>query len=122
MNTALWIVQAILAFMFLMAGLQKATMPLDKLLKNGISWADRFPLSTVRLIGIVELLAAIGFILPWALQVLPVLTPVAALGIVLVMLLAIGHHARHQEGKAIGFNAVLLLLSAFVAYGRFAML
>jgi hypothetical protein len=88
------------------------------------TWADRFPVSTVRFIGIMELLAAIGLILPWALNTSCLsLHPLAATGIVLVMFLAIiHHHAKHKESKAIGFNAVLLLLAAFVAYGRFVML
>ena len=121
MNIALWFIQGILAVMFLMAGVSKSTQPIPKLVKT-VTWADRFPVSTVRFIGIVELLAAIGLILPWALNISPVLTPLAATSIVLVMLLAIIHHAKHEESKAIGFNAVLLLLGAFVAYGRFVML
>src|SRR4051812_31356511 len=118
MNIAVWVIQGILAAMFLTAGVSKSTQPIPKLRKT-VTWADRFPVSTVRFIGIVELLAAIGLVLPWVLKILPVLTPLAASGIVFVMLLAILHHAKHKEGKAIGFNAVLLLLAAFVAYGRF---
>lgn len=122
MNITLWIIQGLLAVMFLMAGIQKATMPIEKLLKNGITWADRLPLSTVRLIGVVELLGSIGLILPRLLNIMPVLTPVAAVGICVIMLLAVFHHLRHKEGKAIVFNVVLLLLAAFVAYGRFSVL
>jgi uncharacterized membrane protein YphA (DoxX/SURF4 family) len=121
MNIALWVIQVILAAMFLMAGVSKSTQPITKLVKTA-TWADRFPVSTVRFIGIIEFLAAIGLILPWALKILPVLTPLSAMGILLVMFLAILHHAKHKESKAIGFNAVLLLLAAFVAYGRFNML
>ncbi len=121
MNIALWVIQGILAAMFLMAGVSKSTQPIPRLVKT-VTWADRFPVSTVRFVGIVELLAAIGLILPWALNMLPVLTPLAATGIAVVMLLAIIHHVKYKETKAIGFNAVLLLLAAFVAYSRFAML
>jgi uncharacterized membrane protein YphA (DoxX/SURF4 family) len=121
MNIALWIIQGILAAMFLMAGVSKSTQPIPKLVKT-VTWADRFPVSTVRLIGILELLAAFGLILPWALQILPVVTPLAATGLVLIMLLAILHHSKHNESKAIGFNAALLLLAALVAFGRFTML
>lgn len=119
MNTALWITQGILAAMFAMAGVMKSTQPIDKLLKSGITWADRFSLSTVRLIGFSELLGAIGIILPWLLTIVPVLTPVAASGLAVVQFLAIFHHAKHKESKAIIFNIVLLSLAAFVAYGRF---
>jgi uncharacterized membrane protein YphA (DoxX/SURF4 family) len=121
MNIALWIVQGILAAMFLMAGIGKSTQPIPDLVKT-VSWADRFPVPTVRFIGIAELLAAIGLILPWALKILPVLTPVAATGLALVMLLAIIHHSKYNESKAIAINAALLLLAAFVAYGRFVIM
>jgi uncharacterized membrane protein YphA (DoxX/SURF4 family) len=119
MNTTLWIIQALLAGMFAMAGVMKSTQPVDKLLKSGVSWVDRFPLANVRLIGISEFLGAVGLVLPWLLNILPVLTPVAASGLAIVQLLAIFHHAKHKEGKAIVFNIVLFALAAFVAYGRF---
>lgn len=118
MNIALWIIQGILAAMFGMAGVMKSTQPIPQLVKS-VTWADRFPVTTVRFIGAVELLAAIGLILPWALQILPILTPIAASGLGLVMVLAIFHHAKHKENQAIVFNLVLLALAAFVAYGRF---
>ncbi len=119
MNTALWITQGILAAMFAMAGVMKSTQPIDKLLKSGITWVDRFPLTTVRIIGVSELLGAFGLVLPWLLNIVPVLTPIAAAALAFVQLLAIFHHAKHKEGKAILFNIVLLSLAAFVAYGRF---
>lgn len=121
MNTALWITQGILAAMFAMAGLMKSTQPIDKLVES-VTWADRFPFTTVRLIGTVELLGALGLILPWLLNIVPVLTPIAATALALVMVLAIVHHAKHKESKAIVFNIVLLSLAAFVAYGRFSSL
>lgn len=119
MHTALWITQGILAAMFAMAGIMKSTQPIDKLLKSGVTWADRFPLSTVRIIGSSELLGALGLILPWLLNIIPVLTPVAASALAFIQLLAIFHHAKHKESKAIVFNIVLLTLAAFVAYGRY---
>lgn len=122
MNTALWITQGILAAMFAMAGVMKLTQPIDKLLKSGVTWADRFPLTTVRTIGLSELLGALGLILPWLLNIVPVLTPVAASALAFVQLLAIFHHAKHKESKAIVFNIVLLSLAAFVAYDRFTSL
>ena len=122
MNTALWITQGLLAAMFLMAGFMKSTQPIDKLLKSGVTWVDRFPLTTVRIVGFSELLGGLGLILPWLLNIVPVLTPVAAAALATVQLLAIFHHAKHKESKAIVFNIVLLSLAAFVAYGRFASL
>lgn len=119
MNIALWIVQGILAAMFGMAGVMKSTQPIDKLVKSGLIWAERFPLSTVRIIGLSELLGAIGLILPWALGILPILTPIAAFGLAVVMLLAAIHHVKYKENGGVVFNVVLLLLAVFVAYGRF---
>jgi len=66
-----------------------------------------------------ELLGASGLILPWFLHIVPVLTPVAASGLAFMQLVAIFHHAKHKESKAIVFNFALLAMAAFVAYGRF---
>ena len=118
MNSTLWIIQGILAAIFAMAGVMKSTQPMDKLVKT-VNWVDRFPLSTVRLIGVAELLGAVGLILPWLLNIIPILTPISATAVALVQLFAIFHHAKHKENKEIVFNIVLLALAAFVAYGRF---
>lgn len=119
MNTTLWIAQGILAAMFAMAGVMKSTQPIDKLMKSGLNWVERFPLSTIRIIGISELLGAIGLILPLALGILPILTPIAAVGLSVIMFLAAIHHIKHKENKAIVFNTVLFALAVFIAYGRF---
>jgi len=118
MNTTLWIIQGILAAMFAMAGLMKSTQPIDKLAKT-VTWANRFSVPVVRFIGISELLGAIGLILPGMLNIAPVLTPFAASGLALIMWLAIFHHSKHKEGKAVVFNVVLLMMAAIVAYNRF---
>lgn len=122
MTTSLWITQGILASLFAMAGAMKSTQSIDKLLKSGITWAGRFSLTTIRVIGISELLGAFGLILPWLLKIAPALTPIAALSLALVQLLAIFHHAKNNESKAIVFNIFLLALAAFVAWGRFSLL
>ena len=119
MNIVIWLVSGILAGMFGMAGLMKSFQPIDKLLKSGITWVDRFPATTVRLVGISEVLGAIGLILPWAIHIVPVLTPAAALGLALIMLLAIFHHIKHKESTAIILNLTLLILAVFVAYYRY---
>lgn len=75
--------------------------------------------STVRFIGFVELLGAIGLVVPAAIGILPVLTPLAATGLALVMALAMGAHRRRREPGAIAFNAALLTLAALTAWGRF---
>jgi DoxX-like protein len=75
-----------------------------------------------RFIGICELLGGLGLLLPALTGILPWLTPLAATGLALIMILAIGFHASRREWSAIGFNSVLLVLAAFVAYGRFFVL
>ncbi|WP_329333478.1 DoxX family protein [Streptomyces sp. NBC_01352] len=118
MNVFLWIVQAVLAAMFSMAGVMKSTQPKEKL-AGQLPWTADFSQGTVRFIGIVEFAAALGLILPAATGIAPVLTPLAASGLVVVMVLAAITHGRRKEPGAIAFNAVLLILAALVAWGRF---
>ena len=113
MNIALWIVQVLLALLFLFAGGMKLVLPLDKLTGPVVlpGWFTRF-------IGVAEVLGAIGVILPGLLRIRPGLTPLAALGLVLIM---IGAVAVTLAGGMIGaalFSLVVGLLAAFVAYGR----
>lgn len=118
MNVFLWIVQAVLAAMFAMAGVMKSTQPKDNLVGR-LPWTADFSQATVRFIGIMEFAAALGLILPAATGIAPVLTPLAATGLVVVMVLAAIAHARRREPGAIAFNALLLILAALVAWGRF---
>ncbi|WP_327110511.1 DoxX family protein [Nocardia sp. NBC_01730] len=118
MNVFLWIAQAVLAAMFAIAGVMKATQPKDKLAEK-LPWVTDFSPATVRFIGFVEFAAALGLILPAVTGIAPVLTPLAATGLVITMILAAIIHASRKEPSAIAFNAVLLVLAAVVAWGRF---
>ncbi len=119
MNIVLWVVQILLALAFLMAGAMKATQPIVKLAVR-MKWVNAMkPSQLVRLIGILEVLAAIGLILPAVTGILPWLTPVAAIGLVLTMIGAMIVHIRLGEGSHIAPNIVLLLLAVFVVVGRF---
>jgi uncharacterized membrane protein len=118
MNTLLWIVQAVLAAAFVMAGLMKATQPTEKL-RPRLPWVEDFSPGTVRLIGIVEVLGGLGLILPAATGIAPILTPIAATGLAVVMVLAAATHVRRKEPSGVAVNAVLFLLAALVAWGRF---
>ena len=120
MNIALWIVQGLLAVMFLMAGGMKASQSKEKIVER-MAWANDFSPGAIKTIGILEILGAIGLILPAATNILPWLTPLAAIGLVLTMVGAAITHARRGEFSSIGMNVVLLLLAGFVAYGRFAL-
>ena len=117
MNIALWIVQALLAIAFLMAGGMKLMQPKEKLAER-MAWVEDFSQNTIRGIGLLEVLGAIGLILPWALTIVPELTGFAAIGLVLTMIGAAVTHLRRGETQMIVPNVVLGLLAAFVAYGR----
>ena len=101
MGVALWVVQGLLAVAFLGAGAMKLSQPKKKLAEN-MSWVEDFSQPAVRLIGAVEVLGAIG--------------------LVLTMVGAALTHLRRKEYGNIAVNVVLLVLAAFVAYGRFFVL
>jgi uncharacterized membrane protein YphA (DoxX/SURF4 family) len=108
----------LLALAFLGAGATKLSQPKEKLAKN-MAWVEDFSQPAVRLIGAAEVLGAIGVVLPALTGILPWLTPLAALGLVLLMIGAALTHLRRTEYGYIAMNVVLLVLAAFVAYGRF---
>ena len=118
MDVALWIIQVLLALVFVMAGVMKLTQPKKKIAAQ-MAWANDFSQNNIRLIGLVEVLGAIGLILPSLTRILPVLTPLAALGLVATMVGAILTHLRRKEIPAIAVNVVLLVLATVVVYGRF---
>src|SRR5437763_6403912 len=101
MNVALWIVAILLAAAFGMAGITKMTKPKEELAPK-MGWVNDYSATNVKLIGAVELLGAIGLILPWATGIAKILTPLAAVGLGLVMVLAAIYHARKGEFKLIG--------------------
>jgi uncharacterized membrane protein YphA (DoxX/SURF4 family) len=117
MNVALWIVQVLLALMFGAAGVMKTFMPLEEIGKS-IPWVLDVSPALVRFIGISELAGALGLVLPAATRIRPGLTPLAAAGLGLVMVLAAGFHAMRGEWSAIATNAVILALALFVVWGR----
>lgn len=117
LHTGLWVAQVLLALAFGMAGSMKLTMPTEELTQKGMTFVSHYQAGTVRFIGSMEILAAIGLILPAALRRLPILTPMAATGLALVMALATQYHISHHEPAVA--NIVLLLLAVFIAWGRF---
>jgi len=113
MNIALWIVQGLLALIFLFAGGMKLVLPLEEL-------AGPVPLPGLfmRFIGVAEVLGAIGLILPGLLRIRPGLTPPAAAGLVIIMIGATVTTLAGGDLAAALISVVVGLLSAFVAYGR----
>ena len=118
MNIALWIVAGVLAAMFLLAGVMKVAMPKEKL-EPTMQWSKGWSRPQLQALGIVEVLGAIGLILPRALNIAAVLTPVAAVGCAIVMAGAVITHVRMRDYKGTGMPIVLLVLAVVVAAGRF---
>jgi len=118
MNIVAWILQIVLAIAFLAAGGMKLARPKPALVGAGMGWADDFTDTNVKLIGAVEVIGAIGLVVPWATGIAPILTPLAALGLALVMGGAVVTHVRRKEQFVPPL--VLGILSLVVAVLRFA--
>ena len=113
MNVALWIIQGLLAALFLFAGGAKLVMSADQM-----AGPVALPVWFLRFIGVAEVLGALGLVLPGPLRVRPLLTPLAAAGLVIIM---IGATVVMWAGGMVAvalMNVVVALLAAFVAYGR----
>jgi uncharacterized membrane protein YphA (DoxX/SURF4 family) len=115
MNTALWIIQALLAALFLFAGGMKLVMPIEDIIKQ---MPLPLPGWFVRFTGVVELLGGIGLILPWLLRIKPELTPLAAAGLVIVMIGATVYTLASGEIASAPMPLVVGILAGFIAYGR----
>ena len=112
-NRGLWIVQGLLALLFLFAGVSKLVLPIE-----AMAGPVAFPGWFLRFIGVVETLGAVGLILPWLLKIRPKLTPLAASGLVIVMIGATLVTLIGGMGAAAVVPLVVGALSAWVAYGR----
>lgn len=118
LNFWLWAAAILLALAYLAAGGMKAVRPIPVLAEMLNGWPADMPRLT-RFIGAVEVLGAIGLILPLATGILPWLTPLAAIGLSVIQVLAIGFHAQRGEvAKTLAANLILLALSLFVLWGR----
>ena len=120
MDTVLWILQGLLAAIFLITGLTKLTQPRAKMAAGPMSWAARVSDRQFRTIGLLEVGGAVGLVLPGALGIAPILTPLAAaVGLALAMVGAVLTHLRLGETNRIAAPLILLLLLVFVAIERF---
>lgn len=120
MNTALWIAAGLLAAVFLV-GSAKMFVPKEKLAGMSATsrWAEDFSPGALKAIGALELLAAVGLILPAALDIAPVVVPLAATGAVLLFVGAVITRLRRGEKLTIVADLVYLAVAAFVVWGRF---
>jgi hypothetical protein len=119
MNTALWIVASILAVVFLGAGALKLVRSKEALAAGGFKWVQDYSANQVRLIGIAEILGAVGLIVPPLVHIATILVPIAAVCLVVVMIGATLTHAKFKEYPQVGVTVIFAVLSAFVAWGRF---
>ena len=121
MNVALWIVAGLLAVV-LLGSSAKMFVPKEKMagmLGDQSRWVEDFSPGALKAIGVLELLGAVGLILPAALDIAPVLVPLAATGAVLLFVGAVITRLRRGEKATIVGDLVYLALAGFVAWGRF---
>jgi uncharacterized membrane protein YphA (DoxX/SURF4 family) len=115
----LWTVQGILAAVFAGSGMLKLFRSRAELVNTLGDWAADVPDARLKLLGFVEILAALGLILPRLIGVLPVLTPLAAVGVFVVMAGAMVIHGKAREYPRVAANVVIAAAAVFVAVSRF---
>jgi len=118
MNIALWIIQGLLALLFLFAGGTKLVMSIEAMRAMGPPNQILLPGLLIRFIGVVEVLGALGLILPGLFRIKPGLTPLAAAGLVIIMIGAVVTTLASGDIAPALFPMVVGLLAGFVAYGR----
>lgn len=122
MNILLWVLQILLAFLFIYHGWMMWFLPPQARQGGQMAYVEAIPSGLRHFTAVTESLAGVGLILPWITGILPWLTPLAAVGLVLIMIGAVIVHIPRKEYPNIVFNLVLLGLAAFVAYGRYIQL
>jgi hypothetical protein len=113
---AYWIVAGVLALVYLFAGGTKLVWSHAQLEQSGMTWAAGANPAVVKLVGIVEILGALGLILPPLLSTAAFLAPLAAIGLILVQAVAIGIHMQMRDLKSLPVNITLLLLGFVAAW------
>jgi putative oxidoreductase len=117
LNVFLWVAQSLLAVMFFMAGIMKFTTSIED--QRKMEWAKHVSEGLTHFIGLAEIVGAIGLLLPSILRIKPKLTAWAAIGIAIIMLLALALNVSIGETKAAPFLLVLTAIALFIAWGRF---
>ena len=113
MNVALWIVQGLLAALFVFSGGMKLVLPIEKM-QDPVALPGLF----LRFIGVCELLGGIGLILPSLLRIRPGLTPLAATGLIVIMIGAVVLSVIYMGVASALIPLLVGILAAFIAYGR----
>jgi putative oxidoreductase len=117
LHWALWGVQLLLGLFFIMVGYSHGLMPFDEIAAQAV-WMTQVPRALARFIGYAELAGGVGLILPAATRITPWLTPLAALGVATIMLLALLFHLARGEASVVWIHALVASASLFVAWGR----
>lgn len=119
MNTTFWIIQSLVALTFMYSGINKSIYSRERLVAAGQTGVAGLPSSEIKLIGIIELLGSFGLIVPQLLHILPMTTPITAVGFAIIMVLAGRIHYTRKELKNIFTNCILFVLCVLVAWYRF---
>ncbi|ADB31839.1 hypothetical protein Kfla_2774 [Kribbella flavida DSM 17836] len=122
MSIATWIVSALLAVLFAASGVAKSTMSRDRLIATGQTGVAVFPMPLVRVVAGCEILGAVGLVVPWLTDTARYLTPVAAVGLGVVMIGAAAAHVSLKEPGPVAATVVFFAGCVFVAASRFAAL
>ena len=117
-NILLWIAQTLLAVSFIWTAMLKLFQPIEQLSAMW-PWTGQVSVAFLKFTGVIDLLSGIGIILPALLRIKPVLTPVTAIGIIILMISAGIFHISRGEASVIGVNIVFAIIAAFIAWGRF---
>ena len=115
MTIVVLVLEIVLASIFIYFGLSKLILPIEKIEKK-VSWANDYPLNRLKIFGLLEVLGGIGLIIPHQLNIFPILTPVAATGLAMIMSGAIAVHLKRDELMMIIVNIVLIFLLAGVGF------
>ena len=114
----LWVAEIVMALLYFGLGAMRLVQPYSKLVQV-LRWPADFPAWAVKLIGVAEILGAIGLLVPAATDIAPILTPIAASALAVLMAGAVVVHVRRNERQRVALPAILLVVNVFVAVGRF---
>lgn len=118
MDVFLWILQVILAAVFLTLGLAKAVVPMEKL-KKAMDWTAEMPAPKVRVIGSLESLGGLGLFFPGLYPISKIIIPISAMGLAVIMMLAAIGNLRRGDREELKTNILLFFITGFVAVSRF---
>ena len=118
MNLALWIAAGFLAMLMFASGATKLVRSKEALVGGGLAVLESFRAGTIKLVGALELAAALALVIPPAVGRAEFLAPLAALGVAILMAAAVALHLRRREGAAVAMTCTLLVVSAAIAWER----